>query len=189
MYPQSRALSLDAEFANSILLSRHSYSEAPQMPRNLLSILERITTFPTKASELNSWWVEELSRKPPPSKKSSSAGDEDDTPEEAGDENEEDDWRKFFDEPGTKPVEEKKGSAGRVHTLTIHQSLHSLSAHRAVFTKAWLALLPQLSLGSAESTRGHSLRVLNVLHRGIIPHLTRPILIMDWVSSSVDHGA
>lgn len=75
-----------------------------------------------------------------------------------------------------------------MHTLTIHQSLHSLAAHKAVFTRAWLALLPQLSLYSLERTKAYSLRVLNVLHRGVIPHLTRPILIMDWVSSSVDHG-
>ena len=172
----------------SILVSRHPYNEAPQLPGNLLSILERLTTFPTKPSELNSWWVEALGTKPPSSKKSPST-EEEEGPEETDDADEEDDWRKFFDEPAAKPVEGKKGPTGRVHTLTIHQSLHALPAHRAVFTKAWLALLPQLSLGSADATRAFSLRVLNVLHRGVIPHLTRPILIMDWVSASVDHGA
>ena len=172
---------------HSILISRHPYSEAPQLPGNLLSILERLTTFPTKAAELNSWWVEELGTKPPSSKKFSGS-EEEEAAEGSGDADEEDDWRKFFDEPAAQPVEGKKGPAGRLHTLTIHQSLHSLPAHRAVFTKAWLALLPQLSLGSAETARAFSLRVLNVLHRGVIPHLTRPILIMDWVSTSVDHG-
>ncbi|KAI0713329.1 ribosome biogenesis protein Noc4 [Earliella scabrosa] len=173
----------------AILISKHPYSEAPQLPGNLLSILERLTTFPTKPSELNSWWVEELGTKPPASKKSKGDEDEDDAPGESGEGDEEDDWRKFFDDPPAKPsAEGKKGPAGRVHTLTIHQSLHSLAAHRAVFTRAWLALLPQLSLGSTEATKAYSLRVLNVLHRGVIPHLTRPILIMDWVSASVDHG-
>ncbi|RPD65784.1 CBF-domain-containing protein [Lentinus tigrinus ALCF2SS1-7] len=176
----------------AVLISKHSFSEAPQLPGNLLSILERLTTFPTKGSELNSWWVEEMGTKPPPAKKSKGGGDEEDedeAPEEQADADEEDDWRKFFDEPAAKPAAEgKKGPAARVHTLTIHQSLHSLAAHRAVFTRAWLALLPQLSLGSSESTKAYSLRVLNVLHRGVIPHLTRPILIMDWVSSSVDLG-
>ncbi|KAI0332054.1 CBF-domain-containing protein [Cubamyces sp. BRFM 1775] len=174
---------------SAILISKHPYSEAPQLPGNLLSILERLTTFPTKASELNSWWVEELGTKPPKPKRSADDDeDEDDAAQGSGDADEEDDWRKFFDDPPAKPAEEKKGITARVHTLTIHQSLHSLAAHKAVFTRAWLALLPQLSLGSLERTKAYSLRVLNVLHRGVIPHLTRPILIMDWVSSSVDHG-
>ncbi|KAI0670714.1 CBF-domain-containing protein [Trametes maxima] len=172
----------------AILISKHPYAAAPQLPGNLLSILERLTTFPTKASELNAWWVEELGAKPPKPKRSADTdADEDEDPGDAG-ADDEDDWRKFFDDPPAKPAEEKKGITARVHTLTIHQSLHSLAAHKAVFTKAWLALLPQLSQGSLEDTRASSLRVLNVLHRGVIPHLTRPILIMDWVSSSVDHG-
>ncbi|KAH9901675.1 ribosome biogenesis protein Noc4 [Cubamyces lactineus] len=174
---------------SAILISKHPHSEAPQLPGNLLSILERLTTFPTKASELNSWWVEELGTKPPKPKRSADDDeDEDEAAQGSGDADEEDDWRKFFDDPPAKPAEEKKGITARVHTLTIHQSLHSLAAHKAVFTRAWLALLPQLSLYSLERTKAYSLRVLNVLHRGVIPHLTRPILIMDWVSSSVDHG-
>ncbi|KAI9056634.1 ribosome biogenesis protein Noc4 [Trametes sanguinea] len=173
----------------AILISKHAYADAPQLPGNLLSILERLTTFPTKASELNSWWVEELGAKPPKPKRSANDDDDDDDVDAAGTgADDEDDWRKFFDDPPAKPAEEKKGITARVHTLTIHQSLHSLAAHKAVFTRAWLALLPQLSRGSLEQTKAYSLRVLNVLHRGVIPHLTRPILIMDWVSSSVDHG-
>ncbi|KAJ8473364.1 hypothetical protein ONZ51_g7916 [Trametes cubensis] len=174
---------------SAVLISKHPYSEAPQLPGNLLSVLERLTTFPTKAAELNSWWVEEFGTKPPkPKKAADDDEDEDEAAQSSGDATEEDDWRKFFDDPPAKPAEEKKGITARVHTLTIHQSLHSLAAHKAVFTRAWLALLPQLSLGSLDRTKAYSLRVLNVLHRGVIPHLTRPILIMDWVSSSVDHG-
>ncbi|CDO68995.1 hypothetical protein BN946_scf184834.g2 [Trametes cinnabarina] len=174
----------------AIILSKYSYAEAPQLPGNLLSILERLTTFPTKASELNSWWVEEFGTKPPKPKRSANEDDDDEEEADAegADAGDEDDWRKFFDEPPAKPAGEKKGITARVHTLTIHQSLHSLAAHKAVFTRAWLSLLPQLSRGSLEQTKAYSLRVLNVLHRGVIPHLTRPILIMDWVSSSVDHG-
>ncbi|KAI0362811.1 ribosome biogenesis protein Noc4 [Trametes cingulata] len=174
----------------ALFLSRHPFNEAPQLPGNLLSILERLTTFPTKPSELNSWWVEELGAKPPKPKKSADGDDDDDVDLGQGDAGaeEEDDWRTFFDDPQPKPAEEKRGITARVHTLTIHQSLHSLAAHKAVFTRAWLTLLPRLSLGSIEETKAYSLRVLNVLHRGVIPHLTRPILIMDWVSSSVDHG-
>jgi len=32
------------------------------------------------------------------------------------------------------------------------------------------------------------MRALNVMHRGVLPHLTRPILVMDWVSTCVDFG-
>lgn len=179
-----------ASSLSSILISKHPYAEAPQLPGNLLSILERLTTFPTEPAELNSWWVEELGTKPPASKKSKGDEVEDDAADDQAGSDEEDDWRKFFDDPPAKAAAEgKKGAAGRVHTLTIHQSLHSLAAHRAVFTRTWLSLLPELSSGSLEATKVSSLRVLNVLHRGVIPHLTRPILIMDWVSASVDHGA
>ncbi|KAM5535579.1 hypothetical protein V8D89_010746 [Ganoderma adspersum] len=175
----------------ALLTSRHPHNEAPQLAGNLLSILERLTTFPTKASELNAWWVEELGSKPSFSRKPIDECDnEDDLSEEpAGARDEEDDWRKYFDEPVVLTASGgKRPSAARMHTLTLHQSLHSLAAHRAVFTKAWLALLPRLSLASIQLTRAFSLRVLNVLHRGVVPHLTRPILIMDWVSSAVDHG-
>lgn len=176
-----------------LLVSKHSHSEAPQLAGNLLFILERLTTFPTKASELNAWWVEELGFKPPFPRKPTVEGDDgDDLSEEPGageDDDDDDDWRKYFDEPAAQASEDKTIPAARLHTLNVHQSLHSLAAHRAVFTKAWLALLPRLSLGPIELRGPLSLRVLNVLHRGVVPHLTRPILIMDWVSSAVDHGA
>ncbi|KAI1790696.1 CBF-domain-containing protein [Ganoderma leucocontextum] len=172
----------------AVLISKHPHSEAPQLAGNLLSILERLTTFPTKASELNAWWVEELGSGPSFAIIPAGECEEDGLLEEPGVRDEEDDWRKYFDEPVAQAFERKKVSAARVHTLTLHQSLHSLAAHRAVFTKVWLVLLPRLSLGPIASTRAFSLRVLNVLHRGVVPHLTRPILIMDWVSSAVDHG-
>ena len=132
-----------------------------------------------------------MGAKPPKPKKAkgnADASDSDDEAKPTGTDDDDDDWRKFFDDEPEAGTGKDKGPSARLHNLTIHQSLHSLPAHRAVFTKAWLALLPQLSLGSAETARAFSLRVLNVLHRGVIPHLTRPILIMDWVSTSVDHG-
>ncbi|KAI0822685.1 ribosome biogenesis protein Noc4 [Trametes gibbosa] len=174
----------------AVLISKYPSAETPQLSGNLLSILERLTTFPTKPSELNSWWIEELGTQPPKPKRSAPGEEEEEEGSGAapGDAEEEDDWRKFFDEPPPRAYGEKKGITARVHTLTIHQSLHSLAAHKAVFTRAWLSLLPRLSSGSLEEVKARSLRVLNVLHRGVIPHLTRPILIMDWVSSSVDHG-
>jgi hypothetical protein len=32
-------------------------------------------------------------------------------------------------------------------------------------------------------------RALNVMHRGVMPHLTRAVLVMDWVAGCVDFGA
>lgn len=181
-------------------------SESPTVPVNLLSFLEKLTTFPTDPKELNSWWVEELGTKPPPpkGKKGKGANNQHDDSEDEDDAQEDkpadddDDWRKFFDEPAAdaKDKDKAKQKSARVHTLTLHQSLHSLASHRAVFTRCWLALLPRLSSatiregdGKGEvASRGYALRVLNILHRGVLPHLTRPVLVMDWVGGCVDYG-
>jgi U3 small nucleolar RNA-associated protein 19 len=176
------------------LINATSVSDHPNLPENFLSILEGLNTFPTEKAELNAWWVSELGSKPPkpkPSKKGSattvdlSSDDEED--KEAEDD---DDWRKFFDEETTsKDTDNSKTPAARLHKLTIHQSLHSLPSHRAVFTRAWLSLLPKLSaVRDGPTNKSLSLRALNVMHRGVMPHLTRPVLIMDWVGGSVEHG-
>lgn len=80
--------------------------------------------------------------------------------------------------------------------MTVHQSLHSLASHRAVFTRAWLALLPALGGTHKEGNAGDegeskkcTVRALNVMHRGVLPHLTRAVLVMDWVAGCVDYGA
>lgn len=114
-------------------------------------------------------------------------GDPDISPDDA---DTTDDWRKFFDdEPSGKDIKsEEKNNTARLHKLTIHQSLHSLSSHKAIFTRAWLALLPLLSSGRAETTKALASRALNVMHRGVMPHLTRAVLVMDWVASCVDYG-
>jgi U3 small nucleolar RNA-associated protein 19 len=107
-------------------------------------------------------------------------------------EEDDDDWRKFFDEdPSPADMNKTKPTGARLHTLTLHQSLHSLQSHRAVFTRAWLALLPRLSMpteSDSGSSKALATRALNVMHRGVMPHLTRPILVMDWVGASVDFG-
>jgi len=149
--------------------------------------MEKLTTFPTDPSELNEWWVEELGAKPP--KHKSGKGDiEEEDDAESGNENDEDDWRKFFDEDTNAKDAKTKGIKGRAHSLTFHQSLHSLQAHRAVFTRAWLNFLPHLSSISTSSNRALTTRALNIMHRGVLPHLTRPVLVMDWISACVDLG-
>ncbi|KAJ7043875.1 CBF/Mak21 family-domain-containing protein [Mycena alexandri] len=176
------------------IITTTSISEHPDLPANLLTILEGLNTFPTEKAELNAWWVSEIGVKPPkprPSKKSSGvddvSSDEEADKEDAG---EDDDWRKFFEEDtSAKDAEKPKIPGARLHKLTLHQSLHSLPSHRAVFTRVWLALLPKLSaVRDVATSKSLSQRALNVMHRGVMPHLTRPVLIMDWVGNSVDLG-
>jgi U3 small nucleolar RNA-associated protein 19 len=159
----------------------------PHVPENLLALLERLESLPATQSDLKSasWWVEELQTKPARSKNAPPTGSDPDSDEDL-DATTEDDWRNFFDD------EKQKKSTGsepstRLHRLTVHRSLHSLASHRAVFTRLWLRLLPRLS-GNDDSASALSLRVLNVMHRGVMPHLTRAVMVMDWVSGCVDYG-
>ena len=171
--------------SSSILQS----SKVSQPSANLLSILERLTTFPTEQAELNKWWVSELGSKPKKKAKGKDGStDEAESEEDPDDEHAEDDWRKFFDEPTPTDETPKAKPTARLHKMTIHQSLHSLSSHRAVFTRAWLALLPTLWRGDKEEARKLSIRALNVMHRGVMPHLTRAVLVMDWIGGCVDSG-
>ncbi len=126
---------------------------------------------------------------------------DDDTRQKAEDDVEEDDWRAFFDEDPkpsapTGPVCRHR----RLHAMNIHEQLHSVQAHRAVFTKCWLTLLPLLSTAPSKSHSESSdsgdasanaliTRVLDIMHHSILPHLTRPILVMDWIAGCVDFGS
>ncbi|KAL1742577.1 CBF/Mak21 family-domain-containing protein [Schizophyllum fasciatum] len=172
----------------------NAHPEAHDLPINLLTILQSLTTFPTEQSELNSWWVPELGAKPPKPKKVKGSADEDSDADEAkpaeGDMDDgDDDWRKFFDDEPTEKDGKTLAATARLHSLTIHQSLHSLSSHRAVFTRAWLALLPRLNVrGDPALSRALAVRALNVMHRGVLPHLTRAVLVMDWIAACVDYG-
>lgn len=153
--------------------------------------MEKLTTFPTDPSELNTWWIEELGKKPPKSKngKADEVDEEDEELRIVEDKDEQNDWKKFFDEePNAKHLNKVVGVQGRTYQLTFHQSLHSLQAHRAVFTRTWLTFLPHLSSISTGANRVFMTRALNIMHRGVLPHLTRPILVMDWISACVDIG-
>lgn len=174
-------------------------SEYPFMPENALFILEKVNSMPTDTSEKQQFWIEGLGSKPKPRKKSNGevnlSSDEDD---ETLEKKEADDWRAFFDDPKPSDADGKpKGKSRRIHTMTIHEQLHSVSAHRAVFTKCWLTLLPLLSRGRAtveeegddeQDNLTLVTRALNVLHRGVMPYLTRAVLVMDWVAGCVDYG-
>lgn len=157
----------------------------PHVPENLLSLLERLESFPVAQSDLKFWWVEELQTKPARSKKALKGSG----PDDSGTDNEsdvtEDDWRKFFDD--TERQKKPSEPSMRIHQMTVHQSLHSLASHRAVFTRLWLRLLPRLSDNELTGS-SLSLRALKVMHHGVLPHLTRAVMFMDWVSGCVDYG-
>lgn len=183
-----------------ILLDKQELlSQFPSMPANALSLLEKLTSVPTDASAPQQFWIEGLGSKPKSSRKKS-GGDGGVSSDDEGDQatdpkaNGEDDWRAFFDDPKPSDASKKpKGKARRIHTMSIHEQLHALAAHRAVFTKCWLTLLPLLARSSEEDDEDQMnlvlvTRALNVLHRGVMPHLTRAVLIMDWVAGCVDYG-
>jgi U3 small nucleolar RNA-associated protein 19 len=174
------------------VLSSSSSKTNVHVAENLLSFLERLGSFPVASTELKSFWVEELQAKPAKSKKRTPTDSELDALDDSGTDNEsdsaKDDWRKFFDEmEKEKPQKKSSEPSMRLHQMTIHQSLHSLASHRAVFTRLWLRLLPRLS-DNERSGSVVSLRVLNVLHHGVLPHLTRAVMVMDWVGGCVDYG-
>jgi len=170
------------------ILSSSSPKLNPHVPENLLSLLERLESFPVAQADLNSWWAEELQTKPTRPKKAQAASEPDDPgTDDESDTAAEDDWRKFFDEVDSKKQKKPSGPSIRLHEMTVHQSLHSLASHRAVFTRLWLRLLPRLSDDKRDGS-ALSLRALNVMHHGVMPHLTRAVMVMDWVGGCIDHG-
>lgn len=110
----------------------------------------------------------------------------------------EDDWRAFFDEPAADQTEPSTSArkSRRIHNMNMLEQVHSPQAHRILFTRCWLTLLPLLQDRGAMSGGEHDeqkdlelvTRALSVLHRVVMPHLTRTILIMDWVAGCVDYG-
>ena len=83
------------------LLANHPPASSPNLSVNLLSILERLATFPTEQSELNAWWVSELGTKPSKPKKSqkdsgSSSGGEEMKKEDANEDEDENNEREKF---------------------------------------------------------------------------------------------
>lgn len=176
----------------SSLLSQSSFADHPNLAPNLMSLMEGLSTFPTEPAELNEWWIPQLGASPP-KPKNTKEGEEVVAVEkiEAGDDDDDDadDWRKFFDEePSAKDAKKPTGFKGRPYQLTFHQSLHSLQAHRALFTKFWLTFLRCLSTAPASANQTLTIRTLKIMHRGILPHMTRPIFVMDWVGACVDMG-
>ncbi|KAF8679491.1 CBF/Mak21 family [Rhizoctonia solani] len=167
--------------ATALLRSyKDTNSVPPQVVENLLSFLERLKTMPTEAAELNAYWIIELGTKPPKTPHGPNPpGDEPEEPTPA----DQDDWRTFFDDAPSAKSATPKSNQARLHTLSTHQCLHSLSSHRAQFSACWMTLLPHIA-----SSPSLAARALAVLHRGVMPHMDKPVRLMDWVGGCVDFG-
>ncbi|KAG8738343.1 hypothetical protein FRC12_016795 [Ceratobasidium sp. 428] len=141
---------------------------------------------PTESAELNAFWISELGAQPPkPGGRGKQHPEDEREASSSAPGADEDDWRTFFDDAddgGDVPSKPTK-SGPRVHTLSTHQSLHSLASHRAQFSACWMALLPHIA-----SSRPLATRALGVLHRGVMPHMDKPVRLMDWVGGCVDFG-
>lgn len=197
-----------------MLETKELIASHPTLPENALFILEKLSSMPSansfatigkgdqagKDQKKPQFWVEELIVKP----KSRNNGTQSEDEEEQNEEDKDDDWRLYFDDmkdstaSEQKKERETKGRRRRLHALSIHEQLHVPTAHRAVFTRCWLSLIPLLApSGSFQRDNDDDdeqeqlnliTRALTVLHGGVLPYLTRPVLIMDWVGSCVDYG-
>ena len=151
--------------------------ERQDPPQSLLETvlwtLERLAQVPSRQKDIHSFFLPNFAHK-------TSMHVED---ADMDDPIEEDDWRAYFDDldsPKAGPSEVKERRASKV---PIHEALHSVKAHRVQFTYAWLSFLQYI-----KSSPQLSSRVLAMLHRGVMPHLTRPVLLMDWIVACVDFG-
>ena len=195
--------------ASVLLETNDIISSHPTLPGNALSILEKLSGMPSTdsfgtadsggKSQGPQFWVEELNTKLKSQTKKSSDENED---EDSHEDDKEDDWQLFFEDlkessATSKKEKESRGRRRRVYALSVQDQLHTPAAHRAVFTRCWLSLIPLLTSPltiqheDEDEEQEHLAlvtRALVVLHRGVLPYLTRPVLIMDWVAGCVDHG-
>lgn len=136
---------------------------------------------PTSPSELNEWWCSTpLARKAKPTalskkRKLTSAM------AAAASGIREDGSTGVFDSSSEEEEEEVTRYSSN-DTKKLLPPLLTLATHRRGFQDAWLGLL---SLGLDES---EAKRVLVILHRQVLPHMTDPKRLMDWLVDSTESG-
>ncbi|GAA5912243.1 hypothetical protein JCM8208_001311 [Rhodotorula glutinis] len=150
----------------------------PTLIPNTISVLESLTTMPTSSSELNEWFCATptiKAHKPLSSKKRKAA--DDDRPGADGSTG-------VFDSSSS----ESEPEPDVVTSLNSQQrkknlpALLSLVAHRRAFQDCWLAALA-LPIRDDDSKRA-----LVMLHRQVLPHMTEPRRLMDWLVDCADVG-
>lgn len=92
----------------------------------------------------------------------------------------------------------RAAGASKRKRKSFHEAMHSLGAHRSAFSSAWLDLLlprrqtedfpgsPKGSLIGGELSLAATHEVLVRLHAQILPHLTQPTLLHDFLVSCLD---
>lgn len=203
-----------------------------------LSILKLLTAIPTKKTDLNAFWVPELSvppiifsakskqKKGKKGKKFSEDGDSDESGSESEDEGmegwfsdseDEGDASQLRKQPNPNDVKnknekrlEKQSRNRRRRNPPVHQAVHLLGAQKAAFSNAWLGLLlPTVSNSGQESsskkgkaqmkqtpdqtvggilTLAETHEVLLRLHAQVLPHLTRPKQLHDFLVDCLAFG-
>ncbi|GAA5917434.1 hypothetical protein JCM5296_001624 [Sporobolomyces johnsonii] len=166
----------------AVLLSSYSASSTnpspsplpPHLIPNAITILESLTTMPSSPSELNEWFCATpivLKSAKLSSKKRKAVDERPDGSTGVFDSSSESE-----SEPET--VKQLNSQQRKKHLPT----LLSLVAHRRAFQDFCLAILA-LPIREEDSKR-----VLIMLHRQVLPHMTEPRRLMDWLVDCADRG-
>ncbi|GAA6062902.1 hypothetical protein JCM10212_004351 [Sporobolomyces blumeae] len=172
-------LNRGAELLSFFVKSPSNPSPEPLPPHlipNAITVLESLTTMPTTAHEINEFFcatpvirkAEKLTSKK----------------RKAVDERPSDGSTGIFDSSSS----ESESEPELIHQLNSQQrkkhlpTLLSLVAHRRAFQDYCLAILA-LPIKEEESKR-----LLIMLHRQILPHMTEPRRLMDWLVDCTDRG-
>ncbi|GAA5940013.1 nucleolar complex associated 4 [Sporobolomyces koalae] len=172
-------LTKGAELLSTFAKTPSNPNPAPLPPHlipNAITILESLTTMPTSAAELNEFFcATPVIRK---AEKITSKK------RKAVDERPNDGSTGIFDSSES----ESESEPELIHQLNSQQrkkhlpTLLSLVAHRRAFQDYCLAILA-LPIREEDSKR-----LLIMLHRQILPHMTEPRRLMDWLVDCADRG-
>lgn len=134
---------------------------------------------PTASSELNEWWCAKpvALKSLPVSAKGTGPPQKKRKAEEVIDTS-----TGIFDSSSSEEEDAPVKKLSSKDAKRLLPPLLSLSAHKRVFQDCWLALL-SLPLNEVEAKR-----VLVILHRQVLPHMTDPKRVMDWLVDSADVG-
>ncbi|CAG8582456.1 11461_t:CDS:10 [Paraglomus brasilianum] len=133
---------------------------------NIFSILEKLRTMPTEPSEIDDFWTGH----PTPnleSKPEKDQAEEDNSAYLSSSSSIED------ESPRIKSVQPSKKSVPAILTL---------AAHKRAFNDCWLALL------KLPMTEESYKKILLMMHKKVIPHMTQPTMLMDFLTQSYDAG-
>lgn len=130
---------------------------------NVFAVLENIRTMPTEASEIDEFWTVNPA-------KYESKTEKNKTDDLLGDEG------LLSDEDMEEETEENAGKSKKKHPLL------QLLVHKRGFSECWIKFM-KLPLKEEMYKK-----ILLILHKRILPHLTEPKLLMDFLTDSYNVG-